>query len=393
MLTLPFPHLILPDFGSLLSPISVAIAEGIARLCGLNAPRLQEITSDTTLMYVHVGWLTVVAGIGSLVWGVFDQDRKSYERLSWGVETAMRYYVAAFMLIYGFSKVFKWQFYLPEPNTLYTPMGEVPRDLLFWSTMGVSRGYVVFSGILEVLAGGLLLFRKSSLAGAMLAIGVMVNVVAINFCFDISVKLFSLFLLVLCGMMLLPHAQRTVQFLMGKAVAASVQWRPNWKSLRWKWLYPVMKSMVIVLIVWDATGLYVASGIFNDDVAPRLAGHGAYEVEEFVLNDDTLEADVRSPQRWRRVFIHRRGYFITQGMNDELQDYLLRADAVRKVLIVAAIDGSDSTELEVTLAPSHAYSLRGMWGRDTLALRLRALDWRGLPLLRGDFNWTSDKLE
>ena len=47
--------------------------------------------------------------------------------------------------------------------------------------------------LLEILAAVLILIKRTRLMGLLLSLGILINVVAVNFGFDISVKLFSLF--------------------------------------------------------------------------------------------------------------------------------------------------------------------------------------------------------
>ena len=48
--------------------------------------------------------------------------------------------------------------------------------------------------ILQVIAASLLLFKKTRTIGILITIGILTNVVAINFSFDISVKIYATFL-------------------------------------------------------------------------------------------------------------------------------------------------------------------------------------------------------
>jgi hypothetical protein len=93
---------------------------------------------------------------------------------------------------------------LPEPNLLFTPLGQLDKDILYWSTMGSSYGYNLFLGCTELLTGVLLFFRKTRAIGALAAVFICANIVAVNFSFDISVKLLSSFLLLLSLFIAIP---------------------------------------------------------------------------------------------------------------------------------------------------------------------------------------------
>ena len=64
------------------------------------------------------------------VWAARARPTAATEaRLWYGLHTGVAWFLALQLLQYGFDKVFKHQFYLPEPNTLYTPLGLLPPDL------------------------------------------------------------------------------------------------------------------------------------------------------------------------------------------------------------------------------------------------------------------------
>ncbi|MBL0334556.1 MAG: hypothetical protein IPP73_04285 [Chitinophagaceae bacterium] len=76
--------------------------------------------------------------------------------------------------------------------------------------------------------------------------------------------------------------------------------------------------------------MYVKTGNYNDDLDPRPPFHGAWEVTNFIRNNDTLPPILTDKTRWKRVFVHRKGYLIIQGMNDGMQDFKLVTDTIQK---------------------------------------------------------------
>ena len=392
MLTFPYHRPYLPDFGKLLFPLTVTAAEWSAvYIWKIPKSYLPEIANDSTLLYVHMANVLIVSLLVSVVWSLMDKKRLAYPQLYYLLRVAIRYFLATVMITYGLVKVFKYQFYLPEPNTLYTPIGEVPRDLLFWSTMGTSRAYSVFSGCLEVLAGGLFFWRRTTLVGALLALGIMANVLAINLSFDISVKVFSMLLCLLSCVLIAPSMRGLLNFLLGKQGVAARLWEPlNWDGWR-RPAYLLAKSLLLAWLLLDAMGPYFVTGNFNDDHAPRPALHGAYEVKQLVLNGDTIAPDLRNEMRWRRVFIHRKGFFEIQTMDGRMQDYALEVDTlVQTIKFVDPVKPAFG-EFEYHLIADSTMVLAGQMNLDTLAVTLRQLDWRNLPLLKGEFHWTSDE--
>lgn len=104
-------------------------------------------------------------------------------------------YISVILIKYGIDKICKTQFPEPEPNLLFTRLGNLDKDILFWSTIGTSRLYNIIIGSIELFSGILLLFRRFRFFGLLLAIISFTQICIINISFDISVKFFSLILL------------------------------------------------------------------------------------------------------------------------------------------------------------------------------------------------------
>lgn len=106
-------------------------------------------------------------------------------------------YISVILIKYGVDKIFKAQFPEPEPNILFTRFGNLDKDILFWSTIGTSKIYNIIIGSIELFTGALLLFKCTRFLGLLLAIISFAQILIINISFDISVKLFSLILLLM----------------------------------------------------------------------------------------------------------------------------------------------------------------------------------------------------
>lgn len=383
-----FPHAFIPDTGKIFSPFF----EKLARFSGENIfhpgrGAVYELVSDSAGMYIHAFNLVFISVFLAWIWMELDKRRENYASLFYWFCVIVRYYLALHMLSYGFNKVFKWQFYLPEPNTLYTPMGEVPRDLLYWSAMGTSRLYNIFMGITEVVAAALLLFRRTTMAGALLTLGIMVNVLFVNLSFNISVKLFSAFLILLCLILLVPRFKSLFHFFFAAGAPSVPQGYPVFSETK-KMLYRAAKYTAIVFLFFSTLWEYARSGIFNDDKAPRPFLHGAYTVTLFVRNGDTLPPLLTDAYRWKRAFVHRRGYFIVQGMNDALSDLELKYDSLSPRLHLLNYIDSSKCSVHYRLLNDSTLQLSGNFFGSDLFVQMKKEDLSKLWLLQDEFDWT-----
>ena len=346
-----------------------------------------HIHSDTVAMYVLVFVLLILAVLIGLLVQQIKQWAIYRDKVLRFIYLLVCYYLALQLLKYGLDKVFKNQFYLPEPNTLYTPMGRIPKDLLYWSSMGTSHLYNVFLGSMETLAALFILIKRTRLVGLLLSLFIMINVVAVNFGFDISVKIFSLLLLFLTFYLLAPYIKSLYQFFFthhavtGKSTAGPAVLIQN------RFLSASLKWFAVGLIFLEAFYPFIKTGNFNGDKAARPYMHGAYKVTRYISGPDTLQ-----PASFpvKRFFIHKDSYMIFQNREDEMTDYKLSYDIdkyeyvltdyqMHKIPIRFNYNEADSV---LTLQYSNGGKAHQLAGK--------ALDWRKLPVLRNSFHWTVD---
>lgn len=383
VLSFPFGYHLLPDPGKYTARFFVSVAHGVASHILHAGPGFRTaIVSDSRAMYAD---LLVVALLSLLLaWpmSVLLRRKKvlSFDRVNRIFSVGCAYYLALQLLIYGFNKVFKAQFYLPEPNTLYTHIGDAPRDLLYWSTMGLSRSYSLFMGLAEVIPAGMLLFRRTRALGALILSGVLLNVVWVNFSFDISVKVYSLFLWLLSLAIAAPAYRLLFRFfIQEKPVAPAPRYVP---PARRRWCYISLKTIALGLLLLESLWMYMASGNFNDDRAPRPELHGAWTVP---YADSCVHE-----KGWQRVFIHRRGYFIVQDRQEQMKDYRLYYDSIPGRLVIENYENGAVYPL-VYHRRGDSLFLEGIVETDTIALWLRAARLQDLPALQNDFHWFSDE--
>lgn len=388
ILTFPFTLNYAPNIPAFLAPHFEAWAKWTAiHIFNLSISNTYQILSDSTGLYIHLLHIFLLTLTGSFLWELKDKNT-NYHRLHHWFNTMVAYYLSLQLFIYGFNKIFKWQFYLPEPNTLFTPLGETHQDLLFWSTMGTSYPYTFFSGLIEIIPAFMLLFKRTRLLGAIIACGVMINVVALNFSFDISVKVFSIFLLALCVILILPYAKQLLQLFIYQQKAELKLWQPVY-SHRQNKIHVLAKSALIVLILFDVLSPYFIAHNFNDDVRERPPLHGAYTTTLFIKNGDTLAPLLTNKRYIKRVFINRAGYFITQTVDDVMIDYKLSYET-ENILKLNNYYINKPSSLTFNQTTDSTLQFEGVLDNDTVLIRTQKINLQQLPLLRKEFNWTID---
>lgn len=205
-------------------PIPRAIDHTIARLLGLGPyPAGMTGSGDTALDYLHICSLAAFTVFIVTVWSVLDPKRASYPTLHLWLRMFLRYALAGTLLSYGLDKVFPTQFRPPTLTRLVEPFGNFSPMGVLWTFMGASMPYTIFSGIAECAAGLLLLFRRTATLGALLSIAVLLNVVVLNFCYDVPVKLFSSHLLLTAIVVAGPDLHKLFDFFVRQRAISRVE--------------------------------------------------------------------------------------------------------------------------------------------------------------------------
>jgi len=337
-----------------------------------------QFSSDTFALNILLLLLLVLSFVIGFTIAGWSKWKKYSTKIIALIRLIMVYYLASRLLIYGFDKVFKTQFYMPEPNTLYTPLGQMSKDILFWSSMGTSRAYSIITGLLEILPALLLLHKKTRTAGLLITIFVMVNVLAINFGFDISVKLYSLFLTFLALLLLWPTMKPLFQFFTGKQAQLKEE-RKTFEFFYKPFIKGSLKSLFIGLMFLEATFFALTTGNFNDDTADRPQFHGAYEVaDDYGLVN--------------RFFIHRRGFIIFETEEGDFIDYKLEIDHSRNRFVCTDYNG-EVNEMAYKLYDAGkrfdvAVQIKD-WG-SSIWMTFEKIDLESTPALQDEFHWTID---
>jgi len=339
-----------------------------------------SISSDSIGMYAMLFVLLLIACLLSLILQFSKKWLNNRAAVFTIIGLIFTYYLSSRMFIYGFDKIFKSQFYLPEPNTLYTPVGYLSKDILYWTSMGTSYWYNVIVGAFEVLPAILLLFRKTRIIGLLICLGVLLHVLAINIGFDISVKLYSMFLLLLTIGLLSPNLKALYQFLVEKRTATLHSNDLSETFLSKPYFRVPLKSFIILIILIDCLYIPISTSNFNDDTTSRPYLHGAYQLKTNI-QDNHRDIAIK------RVFVHRRGFIIFQFADDHMVDYQFEIDEFNQEFILTDYNNEQYRLMFVVKDDQLTWLYYGIDGFGTW-LNLEPLDWRKLPALEEDFHWT-----
>jgi hypothetical protein len=235
----------------------------------------------------------------------------------------------------------------------------------------------VFTGLVEVGGGLLLLSRRTTTLGALVLAAAFTNVALLNFGYEVGVQLNSTIYALMALVLLAPDARRLANlFFFNKTVApADLGVPPVGAGARW--LGRVLKAAVIVaLLVVNIRGAYLRRN--NRDPLPVV--YGVYEVDEFARDGAAVPPGDRA--RWHRLVIAERGQAAIQWTaGGPVQSYQLKDDTAASLLTLTG-RGADRREvtLRYTREGAGLLLVAGRVGDDTIQARLRAVDHTKFPL-------------
>lgn len=276
-------------------------------------------SGDTSYAWTQLWLYLILACIGCLMWSLIDRKSTHYIKSDYWLRTIVRYFIAMQALSYGIIKLFAMQMFFPNLSQLATPLGDFLPMRLSWMFMGYSTHYQVFSGVMEVIAGLLLLNRSTITAGLLMAAGVFTNVVMLNLSYDIPVKLFSAHLLLYCLFLLAYESKRLLGFfVLNHPVTPSYSYQISFSSRRMRYGRYALKGLVLVLIIimpFMNSYQYYQSEQNKPDTKPIRSG--LYDVQHFIVNGDTVQFTPGDSLTWKDV-VFDKGYVGSVNSTDTL---------------------------------------------------------------------------
>jgi len=208
-------------------------------------------SGDSTYSYVQALLTFVLALAAAAVWSIADRRLAERARLRDLLRSGLRWYLATQMVGYGLAKLGTLWNQFPTPGLwrLAQPYGESSPMGLLWTFMGSSRAYTAVAGGMELLGGMLLVWRRTALLGACVSAVVMSNVMLMNFCYDVPVKLFSAHLVVAGLCILLPDASRICSAFLGSGAVAPRGIVPRLERGAARWVQRGLKAAFVYLVL------------------------------------------------------------------------------------------------------------------------------------------------
>lgn len=349
-------------------------------------------SGDNTYAFITLFANVVIAIIITVLWCLFLRHRKEYNKAFYWFLVVLRVFLIAAMLLYGFVKVFQIQFQHPSFIKLLQPLGDLSPMGLAWTYMGFSKGFGMFAGIMEITGGLLLIYKRTSTLGAFMIIGVMTQVAMMNLMFDIPVKLFSIHLILMAGIIFMTDIKRfTSVFIKNRSTEIYNYYHPNTSKSYHKIIGNLKKVFIPILLVAGSILGYLGQ-INISDINHRPHLYGIWETDSFIKNNDTIQPLITDTERWRYLIIERKGAAVVKTMTDRLVGYSFITDTTGNRITMYKRDGiKDSLNLQFNYLKPNRLELTGIIDNDSITAVFSKKELDSIPLISRKFHWINER--
>jgi hypothetical protein len=350
---------------------------------------IQTGSGDTTLDFVQNFLIVLIAAASTTVWSLWDRKRKDYDTLFVWLRLLVRFTLAFALLSYGIFKIIPTQFPPPALMRLTETYGESSPMGLLWTFMGASMPYTIFGGLAEATAGMLLVFRRTVLLGSVVATGVLLNIVVLNFCYDVPVKLYSLSLLLMALFLAMPDASRLADvFFFNRTVRSAELTRPH---LRRRWMRIAAKMLTLALVTYlvISTAWISLFSLRERRTKTDVPVYGAFEVEGMTIDGKPAEAVDPANANWSQMIAE--NHFWLLKKTDGTRAYFAPTFSPK----TKAVDlYSWKTHMHFSFGyrwrDAQQLVLTGKVGDENVSATLRKIDGEFLLMHRG-FHWINEQ--
>jgi hypothetical protein len=251
--------------------------------------------------------LLISTGIG-LIWTwiakLRKKERREYNTLYYWVRAVVRYRAAIGIIGFGFTKVLPVQMPYPSLGLLTSDFGDFTAQKIYWLSIAIVPWYQVFAGVVELAAGVLLLFRKTTTLGAVLLFGALADIVYVNFAYDGGVHVYSSYFVLLAAFLMVHDLPKLYDLFIRERFTVPYRFVPAFPA----WLNgfrTTVKLAVFVVFIGLFFYLQLINFWYDPYKQPAVKGlaelRGNYAVEEFRINNQLIPPGPDDTTRWQQA--------------------------------------------------------------------------------------------
>ncbi|MDF7814093.1 hypothetical protein [Hymenobacter sp. YC55] len=246
-----------------------------------------------------------VALLIGLVWTLLSRKQQEYEVLYYWLRVIVRFRAGIGIIGFGFTKVFPTQMPYPSIGLLNSDFGDMTAQKIFWLQIGIVPWYQVFTGVVELLAGTLLFFRRTTFLGAALLLGALGDIVFVNFAYDGGVHVYSSYFVLLAAFLLVQDVPNLYNLLIREQYTVPQHYYPQFRAAWLRFTRLGLKVATIGIFLVYLTYLEYLNFTYDPYKQPAQKGitelRGFYNVTEFQLNGRVLPYSPLDSMRWQQA--------------------------------------------------------------------------------------------
>jgi len=349
-------------------------------------------SGDTTWNYVQLVTMATAALLLAALWSAFAR-RRAHPRLFAWWRVHLRFVLSLALVTYGAIKVIPTQMPAPDLERLVQPFGEASPMGLLWTFIGASPGFERMSGTAEILAGLLLIPRRTATLGALVSMGVMGNVFAFNVFYDTPVKLYSGHLLLMALMIALPDLPNLARLFVLRGRPEPLRFDRLFASPWLHWPASLLgfaivgKSLHATLV--RAQSQYQA--MHGPDLAQSSPLRGIWNVTYFEIDGEECDPFSGNPAVWRRLIVSYPFRLVLDTVGDNYERWGSQADVAKKTLALTHFeDAKRFGTLAWTRSGPDDLALEGRFDGHAIRAEMKLEPPRNWLLLDRDFRWINE---
>jgi hypothetical protein len=353
---------------------AIAILNTVSMVVEILPREVQRKLGDKFFTHMLLGQALISLSF-AIAYSVYWQRKEIKNRIDSGklhawMRGILRYWLVFEICAYGFAKILKTQFGITY-NRDDTPVGRLNGFELTWNYFAHSYTFAVIIALLQIGGSILLLFRRTTLLGAAILLPVMLNIVLINFFYDISPGAFMNSVLFSLGLLFLLLLHRSA------LIGVFLRTGSNLPEPR----LGFFKYLFRFLAVACAFGLIYYFTRMN----PPTPLAGKWTVDRLIRNRDTIQANkwLTDSAAWTTVYMEEYGY-LSLCPNPYIYDddrstwARYKYDRSKQQLQLIFTNGKPEKQDTVNATVSHFDGRHMQWkgviGKDTLLFLLSKVE-------------------
>ncbi|PJJ84666.1 MFS transporter [Mucilaginibacter auburnensis] len=257
------------------------------------------------LDYIDWGIALLIGVIGGLIWTLVDRKSKSYDILYYWIRVIVRYRAGIGIIGFGFTKLFPTQMPYPSLGLLNTNFGDFTTQKIYWLSVGIVPWYQVFGGVVEIVAGALLFFRKTTTYGAILLAAALGDITFVNYAYDGGVHVYAFYFVFLSLFLIADDVPDLYNLLIREKYTVPHKIYPDFRKPWLKYTRVGLKALTFIIFFGVLTYTEVINFKYDPYKQPSTAGvkklRGNYRVTEFKINGEVIPYNPLDSVRWQEA--------------------------------------------------------------------------------------------